>query len=417
VIAETAHEFVAALVEKARVLAHPLAIEPAVWAQLALKRDAEGRVRRLEQVLNAGGMPALAGCPQYQLEAALFAVSAGRALLADDVGLGQREAALAALHLWREGFGLERLAVLAPAPRHALWRAGLPEGVRLAADPAALEGESLDVLVVDAIETWELDRLRGLQATHLHLLAQAEPLRDGARLAAWIDWLDAARRGPVARLAALPADAGTRERREALQTLLLSRRKREFADRLPERLEVTRELGHGSAAASDDSLAQLQAASARWQRLGFATEAERGQVLAALQALRAAELDADLLQAQATALRELAEEWAPLPLQVAAEPAKRAALALLLADRPELLTGEGAAVVHLDLPWSGDALKARYAGHADRPGLPVAWLLPAGGLSAALKDAPLPQCLDQAPPWWPDADWAALMDRLPALLD
>jgi len=415
VLAETAHDFVAALIEKAKVLQHPLAIEPAVWALLALKRDAEGRVRRLEQVLTQG-MEALASCPQYQLEAALFAVSAGRALLADDVGLGQREAAVAALHLWRHGFGLERLAVLAPPARHAAWRSRLPDGVRLVGDPAALEGQALDVLVVDVIEAWEVESLCRLACTHLHLLATAEPLRD-ERLAAWVEWLDDRRRGPLARLAELPAEAGTRERREALQTVVLSRHKREFADRLPTRLEVTQELGVDDPV-REDSLSRLHAACARWQRLGFATEAERAEVLCALESMREAELDADLIQAQAEAVRRLAEEWAPMPLKVAAEPAKLAALAPLLADRPELLENEGAAaIVHLDHPWWAQALEARHAALGETRGLPVAWLLPGKGLSAALKRAPLATCLDRAPPWWPDAEWAALMDGLPALLD
>ena len=119
-----------------------------------------------------------------------------------------------------------------------------------------------------------------------------------------------------------------------------------------------------------------------------------------------------------SSLRQLADEWAPLSLRVVAEPAKRAALAPLLADRPELLaTDAGTAVAHLDLPWSSEALHQRYAAHAGQGGLPVAWLLPEGGLSAALQRTPLPPGLDDAPAWWPDADWAALMERLPILLD
>lgn len=420
--ADAAHDFVVALIEKARSLQHALTVEAAIWPQLALKRDAQARVRRIEQLWTRGFDVLPEGlrntCPEYQLEAALFAVSAGRALLADDVGLGQREAALAALHLWRGGFGLARLAVLAPASRHAVWRAALPEGVRLAADPSALVDQVLDVLVVDGIEAWEISSLSALQSTHLHLLANSEPLKD-ERLAAWVEWLDDARRGALARFAALPAEAGTDTRREALQTLLLSRRKREFAESLPARLEVTRELAV-SPELPAGTLDQLKAACARWQGLGFATEAERAQVLAALRTLRAAEIDAALLASQAESLRQLADEWAPLKLHVAAQPAKLAALWPLLADRPQLLltaATEATALVHLDMPWSADALQARHAGLPQTRGLPVAWLLPAAGLSAALRRAPLTRCLDASAPWWSDADWAALMESLPTLLD
>ncbi|WP_186830563.1 hypothetical protein, partial [Mitsuaria sp. TWR114] len=45
--------------------------------------------------------------PVHAWEAALFAVCAGRALVADDLGLGQRGAAIAAIRLWGECFGVK----------------------------------------------------------------------------------------------------------------------------------------------------------------------------------------------------------------------------------------------------------------------------------------------------------------------
>jgi hypothetical protein len=246
--AEQAHGWLQALLDAARTAGVPLRIAPEVWAQLAAARDAQARVQRLEPLLQEPG--ALAALlkeplPAYQWEAALFAVCAGRALIADDLGLGQRGAALAAIALWVRLFGVEPALVIAPAAAQEAWRRDIqrllgdwPAQLTLAEQPPT-GGRTLrpQLLVVDALDGLDeaaLAALRALEAPQLLLISEREPLGD-ARLAAWVDWLDAQRRGPLARLAALPADASKKAQREALQTVLLSRRKRELQQeqRLP----------------------------------------------------------------------------------------------------------------------------------------------------------------------------------------
>ena len=483
--AEHAHGWLQTLLNAARAHGVGLRVAPEVWPQLAWAQDARSRVQRLERWLaDPQAARALLREPvaEHQWQAALFALAAGRAMLADDLGLGQREAALIAAQLSRQLFGLGSIAiVVADAARQAGWQRDIarllgdwPEGLLLAEALPAGRGapELLIVDGVDALGDEALAALQAVPAAQLLLIADREPLGD-ARLPAWVAWLDSARRGPLAALLGLPADAGKRAQREALETVLLSRRKRELLDSLPPMLLQTRWLDTSAASANPGQRAAVQTlrdAMQRWQAHGFLGSAERQQLLQALQQLPPA--GRHVLKAKAEALQALCSEWlAPagaasrllvcaqsetlldgleqalrlrkLPVQrlrAGMDAAERAALltswrseaqALLLAsdaaldDLDDELDEPRLGLVHADLPWDAQQLQARLslaAGSAAR-GVPAALLLVEGSTDRALlavqqqqAGAAMPAWLAAPPAWLRDEELEALMAGLASLL-
>lgn len=496
VSAEQALGWVQAQLSQARELGLVLRVDPGAWAQLALVRDQQARVQRLEQWMTQpadptqgqGEPPAPLALlkdelPVYQWEAALFALSAGRALLADDLGLGQRGAALLAMRLWAVLFGVETACVVAPRERHAAWLRDadrwlgeVPKSLRLVEPGATALGEP-GLLIVDALQALPDDvlvQLRAQPCEALLLLADQEPLGD-VRLSAWVDWLDPARRGPLARLQALGEEGGEppskKSQREALQTVLLSRRRRELAEQLPPQLGQPLWLEPAGQAAPATPLRQLRGLAQRWRSLRYLNSMEQQQLLEALALLQPA--SRQVLAAKAEALLALRADWlqgvqpvAPRllvcarsetlldslsqspqirrlgvqRLHAAATPEQRdaqlqawrqAPAGLLLASDAALralpsqaLVEARAALVHADLPWSAElALRRAQTAAGPAPqGLAVAWLLVRASLDEALHAAQragqvFPAWLDAVPAWLDEAQLAELMARLEPVLD
>ena len=245
-----------------------LQIDEAVWPHLAAHRDARQRLGLLEAAYPQG--PASAGLadllrsalPTYQAEGALFAVVAGRALIADERGLGKTVEAIAAAALWHRHFGVSRVLVLCAASHRIAWQRAwqrfapeaavaiastlpgtLPSNAAGPASPAAqvMNGGlyqrqalwstdvavrilSPDALVSDAahLQHWAPDLIivdepqnlalhpqdwAALQSPHALVLCGA-PLADmPALMDALVDWLDTERLGPLAALHELQAAA------------------------------------------------------------------------------------------------------------------------------------------------------------------------------------------------------------------
>ena len=481
--AEGGHAWLQRLLSEARSLGVALRVDAPVWPQLACGRDAQARVQRIEAAMSDGAaMRALLRdeLPVHAWEAALFAVCAGRALVADDLGLGQRGAAIAAIRLWGECFGVKPAVVIAPESAHAAWRRDLArwlgdeaKSVTVAATPPAKPQAAL--LIVDGIESVaaeHLAALRAVPAPQLLLIAHQEPLAD-ARLVEWIDWLDDMRRGPLARLRALPDDAGKKLKREALESVLLSRRKRELADQLPAALLSPLWLDGASANGASlpaAPLKQLRQLIDRWTALRFLSSAEQQQLLEALSLLPPASRQA--LAAKAEAVLGLRREWVqgavpaaarlvvcarsetlldslsmspqlrrlpPQRLRAGDAPAARAAAlstwrsaeaGVLLASDDALgslpdgaLAEDRVAIVHADLPWQPAVLAHRVEAVCgdDACGVPAALLLIEGSLDAAVLRAQrdgvsFPDWLDAAPAWLDGDQLDALMAVLPRLL-
>lgn len=482
--AEGGHGWLQQLLSDARALGVVLRVDAPVWPQLACGRDAQARVQRLERLMSDGAaMRALLRdeLPVHAWEAALFAVCAGRALVADDLGLGQRGAAIAAIRLWADLFGVKPAVVIAPDATHAAWqrdlRRWLGDDAKSVTVAAALPAKPQPaLLVVDGIDAADDERLAALRASpasRLLLIAHREPLGD-ARLDRWIDWLDDMRRGPLAALRALPAEAGKKQRRDALASLVLSRRKRELEEQLPAALLSPMWLdgaGSNGAALPSAPLKQLRQLLERWTALRFLSSAEQQQVLEALALLPPASRQA--LAAKAEAVLGLRREWIqgevpaaarlvvcarsetlldslsmspqlrrlpPQRLRAGDAPeAREAALSawrateagVLLASDDALaalpagaLADDRIAVVHADLPWQSTMLDWRVEALCGDAacGVPAALLLIEDSLDAALLRAQregvvFPAWLDASPAWLDGDQLDALMAVLPKLLE
>jgi hypothetical protein len=282
------------------------------------------------------------------------------------------------------------------------------------------------------------------------------------------------RRGPLSDLRVLPDDAGKKVRRDALEPVLLSRRKRELEEQLPAALLTPLWLdGAGSNGTSLPAapLKQLRQLVERWTSLRFLSSAEQQQLLEALALLPPTSRQA--LAAKAEAVLELRREWIQSPVPAAARlvlvarsetlldslamspqlrrlppqrlragdapDAREAALSawrgteagVLLASDDALgsleegaLADDRIAIVHADLPWQPATPTRRIEASCgeDACGVPSALLLIEDSLDAAVLRAQrdgvaFPDWLDAAPAWLDGDQLDALMDVLPKLLE
>lgn len=368
------------LLRAARDAGHRVQVDEAVWRHLAALRDLHGRVQRLEQLLPDG--PASAELQALttpallpvQAEGALFALCAGRCVLADCPELEAPQQALAALRLARRRLDVERVLVLAPADALEAWRRALGDeaGVSLmaldkvATDTALHRSLQPDLVVVqepsggglwvDADRAAALLRLSSPMAI---VLAAPDALRHAAEWPLRIAFVDAERLGPYA---ALLREHGQRDAagalcglqrlealRDTLAPVLLARSLDEVRARLPERVEriVTVPLPDPVRTAHAGVRAALGEALAHWQRSGWLPDAAQLRLADHLQALRrlcAGDGAPEIAAAKADALRALLDDAAaPVARLVVFGQwtAALEALADLLADlQPALWTAE-----------------------------------------------------------------------------
>jgi hypothetical protein len=325
---------------------HPLQVDEAVWAHLAAHRDARTRLHTLEAAYPAGPAdPAFAGLlrsplPLFQAEGALFAVVAGRALIADERGLGKGVQAMAAARLWQRHFGVQRVLVLCAADQRAAWRrawvrfagaadaetpqlmeGGLHQrqalwstaaGVRILS-PEALDSDAAhlaqwapDLVIVD-----EPQRLGLRDEAWAQLVAPQALVLCGAALAeqpvlmqAIVGWLDPQRLGPLAALHELQAasdaghgldDADIERLTTQLSRLMLQRLRGDVADQLPPLVHTERLLAMapGQREAHDRHLAQARRIADSWQRSGYLSDADQWTLSVALREMQRAAHRAD----------------------------------------------------------------------------------------------------------------------------
>jgi hypothetical protein len=375
------------LLRMAADLDHPLQVDEAVWPQLAADRDARHRLAALEAAYPEGpssaGLRALlrSPLPVYQSEGALFAVVAGRALIADERGLGKSVQAIAAAALWQRHFGVRRILVLCAATQRPVWQrawrrfagdtepqlvdGGLhqrqslwstPAAVRvlapeaLASDAAHLAQWAPDLIIVDEPQQLALRPAdwAALQSPQALVLCGA-PLADQPELmGSIVGWLDTQRQGPLAALHELQAaseqgralDEPDIERLTAgLSRLMLQRQRADLHDQLPPLVHSERllALAPGQREAHDLQLTQVRRWLAGWQQSGYLSDTDQWRLALALRSLRFACHRADpadpasaLAESSVQALAGQLADWAGTgALQVAV-------LCETLADREQL---------------------------------------------------------------------------------
>lgn len=359
-------ELLPLLLRRARDAGHALHIDAAAWPLWAADRDARRRLQVLEQAHAGGvGSPALqtllhTTLPAFQAEGALFAVVAGRALIADERGLGKRVQAIAAATLWRRHFGLQRVLVLCTAAQRAAWQrqwqrhAGhtLAQPVQCIEGPlhqrAALWAAAAEVRVLspEALETdaahmarWapelvivdEPQQLAGwqqLQAPHALVLCGAPLAEAPALLEGIVEWLDLHRQGALhalrriadARAQGLDLPEDELERLDAgLSRLMLQRLHAEVHEQLPPQAFSERlvPLAPAQREAHDRLRAGVQRLLQGWQRSGYLSDSDQWQLGRQLQALATAchrddagDATSPLTEASQAALQAQLDDWA-----------------------------------------------------------------------------------------------------------
>ena len=378
---------------------HPLQVDEAVWAHLAAHRDARHRLGALEAAYPEGPASATlqqllrAPLPLFQVEGALFAVVAGRALIADERGLGKGVMAIAAAQLWRRHFGVQRVLVLcAPSQRSAWQRAwqrfagpadrsapdaaqvidgGLHQrqamwsttaGVRILS-PEALDSDAAhlahwapDLIIVDEPQQLALRDEAWAQLTSPHALVLCgAPLAEQPELMdTLVSWLDVQRLGPLAALRELydasqsgrALDEADIERLTAgLSRVMLQRLRTDLAEQLPPLVHTERlvPLAPGQREQHDAHAAKARRLLAGWQVSGYCSDTDHWRLAVALRAMQQAchraepsNPDSALAEATVQVLAAQLEEWAttgaPRVAVLCASEADRAQLAQRLAD-------------------------------------------------------------------------------------
>ncbi|MGN6826786.1 helicase-related protein [Paucibacter sp. M5-1] len=314
---------------------HELRVDDAVWIQLAEGRDARQRMLRLAEAYQQGmASPDLRSLlklplPQHQLEAALFAACAGRALVADDLQLGMQPTGLAAAELMQRHFGVERVLLLCAESAQSRWLAEAqslsmrsaslvwgdaaqraqqwqaPAEIKIAAlgaleqDLAPLQAWAPELVIVDEAQRLgegAVARLQQLPEGFLLLLASQLPQEQPATLLRLVELLDHNRSGALAALherhlrhdaqGQLLALAAPARLAQSLERVMLSRAGSELA--LPPALVQLRAqpLSAQQQGLQAALLAPLRRSVARWQRSAYLADAEQLQLLRGLQALR-----------------------------------------------------------------------------------------------------------------------------------
>lgn len=404
---------------------HPLRVDEAVWAHLAAHRDARTRLHTLEAAYPAGPADAALGgllrspLPLFQAEGALFAVVAGRALIADERGLGKGVQAIAAACLWQRHFGVQRVLVLCAADQRAAWRrawvrfagaadveppqlmdGGLHQrqalwsttaGVRILS-PEALDSDAAhlaqwapDLVIVD--EPQRLGLRDGdwsqLVAPQALVLCGAALVEQPALMQSIVGWLDHQRLGPLAALHELQAaadagqglgDADIERLTAQLSRLMLQRLRADVADQLPPLVHTERLLAMapGQREAHDRGLAQACRIADGWQRSGYLSDADQWTLSVALREMQRAAHRADPADAQSAladstvqALAAQLADWAdgadtgaPRVAVLCPDEADLAPLARRLAERGALAATDAAGQPLVQLVAPGAPLPA-----------------------------------------------------------
>ena len=290
------------LLREAAAAGHALQVDPAAWQHLARRRDARQRLFVLEHAYPEGpACPSLqqllrAPLAPFQAEGALFAACAGRALLADERGLGKTVQALAAAVLLHRHAGVERVLIHCNADQRLSWQreaarflgAAAPDWRVVSDEPGGPHAEAIDawkpgLVVID--EPARLARWNRIDAPFALVLC-GTPLEDDAPLVeALVDYLDRHREGPLARLRAR-ADGDALD--DTLQALMLRRRRADVAPQLPTRVASERVLPLGplQRAVHDRAATGARTVLAAWRRTRHLTDAQQWELGSAMQAMR-----------------------------------------------------------------------------------------------------------------------------------
>jgi superfamily II DNA or RNA helicase len=333
-----------ALLRAAQKAGHEVRCYDDAHAFVAERRDAERRRRVFAEAYpkgaNSAALRKLLKVPlyPYQVEGALFAATAGRALIGDDMGLGKTIQAIAAAELLSRHCGAERVLIVCPTSLKYQWQreidrfsargAQVIHGLRAARaqqwadagddggwakitnyetldrDLELITAWAPDIVIADEaqrIKNWNTVAARALKriASPHAIVLTGTPLQNRLEeLVSIVQFVDQHRLGPTWRLLhehQVRDDAGRvvgyRELDRIGATLapvMLRRRKAEVLDQLPSRIDNTLfvpmtepQLVHHSE--NGDIVARIVQ---RWRKTGFLSDVDQRRLTCALQNMR-----------------------------------------------------------------------------------------------------------------------------------
>ncbi|MEK6630665.1 MAG: DEAD/DEAH box helicase [Acidobacteriota bacterium] len=320
---------------------HDLRCDDDVLSFVAEVRDRARRERSVADAFPRGvldpGFRTLLGCDlyEYQREGTLFAVRAGRCLIADDMGLGKTIEAMAAAEVMARLFGVERVLIVCPTSLKHQWereiqrfttrRATVVGGLRarreqhyavadsfytitnydtVHADLDLIGTWSPDLVILDEaqrIKNWNTRTARSVKriASPYALVLTGTPLENRLEeLVSIVEFVDRHRLGPTFRFL---ADHQVHDEHgkvvgyrnldsigRTLAPMLVRRTKDQVLKQLPERLDknffvpmTPQQSRHHEE--NRDLVARIVA---KWRRYKFLSEADQRRLMIALQNMR-----------------------------------------------------------------------------------------------------------------------------------
>ena len=329
-----------AFLDAARKTGHDLRCHDDALAFLAEHRDAETRTRLLDQAYPKGAKsPALKkllkiGMYPYQIEGALFAARAGRALIGDEMGLGKTVQAIAAMELLARHLGVQRVLIVCPTSLKHQWQREIGRfcdrsvtvigGLRavrqtryaqddfckianyetLARDLDLIQAWAPDLVIVDEaqrVKNWNTVAARALKRidTPYAIVLTGTPLENRLEeLISIVQFVDQHRLGPTWRLLHEHQERddhgrviGYRQLDRIGQTLapiMLRRRKAEVLTQLPARVDNTlfvdmtpQQAGH-----HEENREIVARIVQRWRKTGFLSDKDQLRLTCSLQNMR-----------------------------------------------------------------------------------------------------------------------------------
>ncbi len=328
------------LLAAAEAAKHELRCYDDTLSHIAVHRDGETRRRILDECYPRGATsPALknllkAKLYPYQIEGALFAVRAGRALIGDEMGLGKTVQAIAAMELFARHFGVTRVLIVCPTSLKHQWKREIAKfaerdvqvigGLRaarqavygqeafckitnyetLARDSDLILNWAPDMVIVDEaqrIKNWNTIAARALKriVSPYALVLTGTPLENRLEeLISIVQFVDQHCLGPTWRL------LHEHQRRDdhgrvigyrqldrigaTLEPIMLRRRKAQVLAQLPPRVDNTlfvpltpqQRMHHDE---NGDIVARIVH---RWRRSGYISDADQKRLTCALQNMR-----------------------------------------------------------------------------------------------------------------------------------
>lgn len=303
-------------------------------------RDKERRKRMLKKKFAQGiSSPAFdrlikTNLYPYQREGVLFAVKAGRCLIADDMGLGKTIQAIAAAELMKKYFGIGSVLIICPTSLKYQWKneiekftgrnavvieGGIPERIKhyrgeefykivsynaVVTDSKRISDASPDLVILDEaqrIKNWKTKTAKEVKkiSSPCSIVLTGTPLENKLEeLYSIIQFIDPFKLGPLYKFLndhqitdehnKVTGYKNLNEIGKLLEDIVIRRRKKEVLTQLPERTDkqLFVPMTQNQADIHDEYQLTVSRLVNKWKRFGFLDEKDRQRLLLSLNCMR-----------------------------------------------------------------------------------------------------------------------------------